>query len=82
MRTTRFLIFLASLAAIVALANFVLHALRPPAPMTVGFPAIDAAAVLQHTKVLSSAEFEGRAPATPGEGEDVPTSPTSSARWG
>ena len=33
----------------------------------VGFPAIDGNAVLQHTRVLSSAEFEGRFPGTKGE---------------
>lgn len=34
---------------------------------TVGFPEIDGNAVLEHTKVLSSDEFEGRAPGTRGE---------------
>ncbi len=34
-------------------------------------PAIDAARILQDTKVLSSDEFEGRGPATPGETKTV-----------
>jgi Zn-dependent M28 family amino/carboxypeptidase len=37
------------------------------AAAVVGFPAIDGGAVLEHTKVLSSNEFEGRAPGTRGE---------------
>ena len=40
---------------------------RQPGPDAVAFPAIDAAAVLRHTTVLASDEFEGRAPATKGE---------------
>src|SRR5262249_25107781 len=34
-------------------------------------PAVDTAALLQHTKVLSSDEFEGRAPGTKGEDRTV-----------
>jgi len=56
---------------IAALAVFVLFALRTVGPAAVSFPAIDAAAVLGHTKVLSSDEFEGRAPATRGEERTV-----------
>ncbi|MBM3791870.1 MAG: peptidase M28, partial [Acidobacteria bacterium] len=37
------------------------------APETVAFPDIDGNAVLEHTKVLASDEFEGRAPGTRGE---------------
>jgi len=40
-----------------------LHAAPPPVPL----PAIDGAAVLEHTKVLASDEFEGRGPGTRGE---------------
>jgi Zn-dependent M28 family amino/carboxypeptidase len=35
------------------------------------FPKIEAAAILEHTKALSSDEFEGRAPGTPGEEKTV-----------
>jgi Zn-dependent M28 family amino/carboxypeptidase len=71
MRTTRLLIFFASWVIIAALAAFVLFALRPPRPAAVSFPAIEAAAVLGHTKVLASDAFEGRAPATRGEERTV-----------
>jgi Zn-dependent M28 family amino/carboxypeptidase len=57
--------------AIAALAAFVLFALRTIAPAGVAFPAIDGAAVLRHATVLSSDEFEGRAPATRGEERTV-----------
>ena len=40
-------------------------------PETVAFPAIDGNAVLQHTKILASDEFEGRAPGTPGEERSI-----------
>ncbi len=39
----------------------------PPTQKTVTFPAIDGNAVLEHTKVLASDEYEGRAPGTRGE---------------
>jgi Zn-dependent M28 family amino/carboxypeptidase len=39
----------------------------PSAPATIASPAIDGNAVLAHTKVLASDEFEGRAPGTKGE---------------
>jgi len=58
------LAFVASLAA----------AALPPALDTVplsALPAIDAAAVLAHVKVLASDAFEGRAPGTPGEEKTV-----------
>ncbi len=71
MRTTRVLIFLASLVLIAALGFFVIYALRPAAPVAVGFPAIDGAAILRDTTALSSAEFQGRAPGTPGEEKTV-----------
>ena len=71
MRKTRLLIFFAALVAIAALAAFVLFALKTVGPAGVSFPAIDAAAVLRHTRVLSSDEFEGRAPATRGEERTV-----------
>jgi Zn-dependent M28 family amino/carboxypeptidase len=71
MRSTRLLVFLVSLVAVAALGWFVVRALRPAAPAPVGFPAIHAAALLQHTTVLSSTEFEGRAPGTSGEEKTV-----------
>jgi Zn-dependent M28 family amino/carboxypeptidase len=37
------------------------------APAAVAFPAIDGTAVLEHTKILASDEYEGRAPGTHGE---------------
>jgi len=40
---------------------------RPAEQETAGFPDIDGAAVLEHTKILSSDEFEGRFPGTQGE---------------
>jgi len=38
-----------------------------PTTETAGFPEIDGAAVLEHTRILASDEFEGRAPASKGE---------------
>jgi len=38
---------------------------------TISFPEIDGSAVLKHTKILSSDEFEGRGPGTNGEGKTV-----------
>jgi Zn-dependent M28 family amino/carboxypeptidase len=47
-------------------------ALAPVAGQSrVPFPRIDAAALLAHTRTLSSAEFEGRAPGTKGEDRTV-----------
>jgi Zn-dependent M28 family amino/carboxypeptidase len=40
---------------------------RPQKPEAASFPAIDGNAVLDHTKVLASDEYEGRAPGTKGE---------------
>ncbi len=40
---------------------------QPPAGQAAAFPAIDGNAVLQHTRVLASDEYEGRAPGTRGE---------------
>jgi len=40
---------------------------RPPAPAVAAFPVIDGSRVLEHTKTLSSDEFEGRAPGSRGE---------------
>jgi Zn-dependent M28 family amino/carboxypeptidase len=71
MRTIRWSVFLVSLVAIAALGWFVLAALRPLSPPAVRFPAIDARLVLEHTSVLSSADFEGRAPGTAGEEKTV-----------
>jgi Zn-dependent M28 family amino/carboxypeptidase len=50
----------------VASAILVLTACACSAPPPV-FPAIDAAAIVEHAKVLSADEFEGRAPGTRGE---------------
>jgi len=41
--------------------------LKPTKPEAVGFPQIEASAVLSHVKVLASDEYEGRAPGTKGE---------------
>jgi Zn-dependent M28 family amino/carboxypeptidase len=71
MRSLRLVIFVVSLPAIAALGWCVTVALRPAAPAAVGFPPIDAAAVLRHTRVLASSEFEGRAPGTAGEEKTV-----------
>jgi len=68
---TRLIVFVLSLPAIAALGWFVTVGLRPAGPAAVGFPAIDSAAVLRLTTVLSSAEFEGRAPGTAGEEKTV-----------
>src|SRR5512144_1706071 len=44
---------------------------RPSCAAEPVFPAIDGRAVLEHTKVLASDAFEGRAPGTPGEERTV-----------
>jgi len=64
-------VFVASGVVIAALGWFVLYALKPARPAVVAFPSIAADAVLRHTKVLSSDEFEGRGPATRGEERTV-----------
>jgi Zn-dependent M28 family amino/carboxypeptidase len=46
-------------------------AVRPSPAADPDFPAIEGRAVLEHTKVLSSDAFEGRAPGTPGEERTV-----------
>ncbi len=57
-------LFLASVLAAAALAGCA----TPASPPTLAqLPDIDTGAVLQHTKVLSSDEFEGRAPGSKGE---------------
>jgi Zn-dependent M28 family amino/carboxypeptidase len=40
---------------------------KPAKPANVPFPDIEASAVLRHTQILSSDEYEGRAPGTKGE---------------
>jgi Zn-dependent M28 family amino/carboxypeptidase len=55
------------LALTLALAALSAGALAALAPAAVTLPQIDGAAVLRHTKVLASDEFEGRAPGTKGE---------------
>jgi Zn-dependent M28 family amino/carboxypeptidase len=49
----------------------VLSCAQPPKAEKVAFPVIDGGAILQHTKVLASDEFEGRAPGTKGEESSV-----------
>jgi Zn-dependent M28 family amino/carboxypeptidase len=61
----RFLLLLAVLAF--SLVCAVLSCVQSPKAEKVAFPEIDGSAVLQHTKVLASDEFEGRAPGTRGE---------------
>jgi Zn-dependent M28 family amino/carboxypeptidase len=46
-------------------------AARPARAAEPSFPAIEGRAVLEHTKVLASDAFEGRAPGTPGEERTV-----------
>jgi Zn-dependent M28 family amino/carboxypeptidase len=53
--------------SILPLVGIVVLACARPTPHDAGFPPIDAAAILAHTKVLSSDEYEGRAPGTRGE---------------
>ncbi|MEO5821286.1 MAG: M28 family peptidase [Vicinamibacteraceae bacterium] len=60
---------LASAAVVLAAGTAVLGA-ADPVPLK-ALPAIDAAAVLAHTKMLASDAFEGRAPGTPGEEKTV-----------
>ncbi len=51
----------------VALGTLLVSACGPAAPTEPQFPAIDGQAILSHTKMLASDEFEGRAPGTKGE---------------
>ena len=55
-----------SLAAVVSFVACSAPA-PPPEPVKPTFPAIDGQAILQHTKVLASDEYEGRAPGSKGE---------------
>jgi Zn-dependent M28 family amino/carboxypeptidase len=57
-------------AFVLIAAAFVCAALPAPAAEP-SFPAIDGSAVLEHTRVLASDAFEGRAPGTPGEERTV-----------
>ena len=53
----------------------------PPQKIPIGqLPAIDADAVLAHTKVLSSDQYEGRGPGTKGEELVMPLVDVASAR--
>jgi Zn-dependent M28 family amino/carboxypeptidase len=61
------LLTIAPLVAVAALSASCSKPASPPAPAAVAFPAIDGNAVLEHTKTLSSDEFEGRAPGSRGE---------------
>jgi Zn-dependent M28 family amino/carboxypeptidase len=70
-RTTRAVVVLAGCLLTAGLCLFVLQALHPHRVTGVAFPAIDAGAVLRHTKVLASDAFEGRAPGTRGEERTV-----------
>ncbi len=61
-------LWMAVLAASVAVAAASCGGTRPPAASAaVSFPAIDGNKVLEHTRTLSSDQFEGRAPGTHGE---------------
>ncbi len=66
MNTSRLLAF----PAVVVLLTTPLAA-QPPATGAPAAPAITAAAIVQHVKVLASDEFEGRAPGTKGEDKTV-----------
>ncbi|MDO8835511.1 MAG: M28 family peptidase, partial [Vicinamibacterales bacterium] len=66
MKTLRLLTFV----TVVVLLTAPLAA-QPPAAGAPGAPAISAAAIVQHVKVLASDEFEGRAPGTRGEDKTV-----------
>lgn len=68
---TRLVIFVVSVFVIAALAWGLIRVGPTTGPAAVTFPSIDPAAVLGHTKALSSDEFEGRAPATRGEERTV-----------
>ena len=57
---TRVLLLLTPLAAVLACAT-------PTPPTMAQLPDVDTNAVLGHVKVLSSDEFEGRAPGSKGE---------------
>jgi Zn-dependent M28 family amino/carboxypeptidase len=61
---------LSRVAFVLVAAAFCPAALPAPAAEP-SFPAIDGSAVLEHTKVLASDAFEGRAPGTPGEERTV-----------
>jgi Zn-dependent M28 family amino/carboxypeptidase len=57
--------------AFVLIAAAFIPAALPAQGAEPSFPAIDGSAVLEHTKVLASDAFEGRAPGTPGEERTV-----------
>ncbi|RPJ79554.1 MAG: M28 family peptidase, partial [Acidobacteria bacterium] len=61
------------LVAVVVLAGlgFVVWRNTQPVPADAPFPVIDTGAVLRHTTILASDEFEGRAPGTQGEEKTV-----------
>jgi hypothetical protein len=60
-----------SRVAFVLVAAALVPAALPASAAEPTFPAIDGSAVLEHTKVLASDAFEGRAPGTPGEERTV-----------
>ncbi len=63
MKRTRSVLVLPAIALLAAACG----APKSPKGSMGAFPKIDGAAVLEHTRVLSSDEYEGRAPGTPGE---------------
>jgi Zn-dependent M28 family amino/carboxypeptidase len=63
----RFVVALALIIAVAGVAGCSKPAQGPAPGKPVAFPDIDGNAVLQHTKVLASDEYEGRAPGTKGE---------------
>ena len=62
-------LLLAAAAVLLSVESVAIHA-ADTTPLK-ALPAIDAAAVLAHIKVLASDEFEGRAPGTAGEEKTV-----------
>jgi hypothetical protein len=60
-------IMIKSQAVVLALVIAGCAAARSPKSAMSTFPEIDGDAVLEHTKILSSDEYEGRAPGTKGE---------------
>jgi Zn-dependent M28 family amino/carboxypeptidase len=63
MKRTHLYLFLLAVVLVLAACS----APKAPATATIPFPSLDGSAVLQHVKVLSSDEYEGRAPGTKGE---------------
>ncbi len=68
MKKTRYQLHIAQISASFMIALFIIVFIAGcTGTSTVDFPAIDADNILQHIKVLSSDEFEGRSPGSKGE---------------